>query len=95
MKYIKKFESEQELPEVGDYVLMGGDIPVMVLLEGLLRLVPGVVGREESVLKESFSGPFVDYPEYTAPVEWHGRTVPAIIRSGNHKAIEEWRKLGK
>lgn len=77
---------------IGDYVLMGGDLPAMVLMEGLLRLIPGVVGKEESVLEESFSGPFVDYPEYTAPVVWHDREVPEIVRSGNHGAIAAWRR---
>lgn len=76
---------------IGNYVLMGGDLPAMVLMEGLLRLIPGVVGKEESVLQDSFSGPFVDYPEYTTPVVWKGREVPEIVRSGNHKAIKEWR----
>lgn len=78
---------------IGDYVLMGGDMPAMVLLEGLLRLVPGVVGKQESVTHESFSGPFVDWPAYTQPVEWHGKVVPEVLRSGNHKAIEEWREM--
>lgn len=79
------------LVSVGDFVLMGGDLPAMVLLEGLLRYVPGIVGKAESVEKESFSGAFVDYPEYTDPVEWHGMTVPDVVRSGNHKALQEWR----
>jgi len=77
---------------IGDYVLMGGDLPAMVFMEGLLRLIPGVVGKEESVIEESFSGPFVDYPEYTAPVVWQGREVPEIVRSGNHGAIAAWRR---
>lgn len=77
---------------VGDYVLMGGDVPAMMLMEGLLRLVPGVVGKQESVQEESFSGPFVDYPEYTEPVEWRGMQVPDIVRSGNHGALRKWRK---
>lgn len=76
---------------VGDFVLMGGDIPAMMLLEGMLRLIPGVVGKQESVEQESFSGPFLDYPEYTEPVEWHDIRVPDIVRSGNHAAIEKWR----
>lgn len=76
----------------GDFVLMGGDIPAMMLLEGMLRLIPGVVGKEESVKEESFAGPFLDYPEYTEPVEWQDKKVPDIVRSGNHAAIEEWRK---
>ena len=80
------------LLSIGNYVLMGGDIPAMVLMEGMLRLIPGVVGKEESIVEESYTGPFLDYPEYTAPVVWKGREVPAIIRSGNHAAIEKWRK---
>lgn len=76
---------------VGDFVLMGGDLPAMVLLEGLLRYVPGIIGKPESVEHESFSGAFVDYPEYTEPVEWQGMTVPEVVRSGNHKELREWR----
>jgi tRNA (guanine37-N1)-methyltransferase len=76
---------------VGDLVLMGGDIPTMMLIESLLRLIPGVVGKSESVERDSFYGPFVDYPEYTAPVDWDGLKVPDIVRSGNHAAIEQWR----
>jgi tRNA (guanine37-N1)-methyltransferase len=77
---------------VGDFVLMGGDLPCMMLLEGLLRYVPGVVGRAESVEADSFSGAFVDYPEFTQPVNWHGHEVPEVVRSGNHQAIAQWRK---
>lgn len=81
-----------EIISIGDYVLMGGDLPAMVLIEGLLRLLPGVVGKQESVLEDSFSGPFVDHPEYTAPVEWKGHQVPEVIRSGDHARIATWRK---
>ena len=77
---------------IGDYVLMGGDLPAMVLIEGLLRLIPGVVGKQESVEEDSFSGAFVDHPEYTAPVEWKGHVVPEVIRSGNHAEIARWRR---
>jgi len=77
---------------VGDFVLLAGDLPAMMMLEGFVRLLPGVVGRQESVEKESFSGPFVDYPEFTAPVTWHGLEVPEVIRSGNHGAIQEWQQ---
>jgi tRNA (guanine37-N1)-methyltransferase len=80
-----------EIISVGDFVLMGGDVPAMVLLEGMLRLIPGVVGKQESVEQESFSGPFVDYPEYTAPVMWQGFEVPAVVRSGNHAQLRSWR----
>lgn len=80
-----------EIVSVGDFVLMGGDLPAMMLMEGMLRLIPGVVGKQESVEQDSFTGPFVDYPEYTQPVDWHGLQVPDVIRSGNHKEIERWR----
>ncbi len=80
-----------EVISVGDFVLMGGDVPAMMFIEGLLRYLPGVVGKQESVEDESFSGPFVDYPEYTEPVEWEGMKVPDIVRSGNHGAIDQWR----
>ena len=84
-------EYADAIVSVGDFVLMGGDVPAMMLLEGLLRFIPGVVGKQESVEKDSFSGPFVDYPEYTEPVEWHGKQVPDVIRSGNHAAMDAWR----
>lgn len=77
---------------VGDFVLMGGDIPAMMLLEGMMRLLPEVVGKEESVRRDSFTGPFVDFSSYAEPVEWKGHLVPEVIRSGNHAAIESWRR---
>ena len=77
---------------VGDFVLMGGDLPAMEFIEAFLRLIPGIVGKQESVEKESFSGPFLDYPEYTSPVIWKNMEVPEIIRSGNHRLIEKWRE---
>ena len=76
---------------MGDFVIMGGDVPAMLLIEGVLRLLPQVVGKEESVCRESFNGPFVDFPSYTEPVEWKGKRVPDVLRSGNHGAIEKWR----
>lgn len=76
---------------IGDYVLMGGDLPAQVFLEGLLRLLPGVVGKQESVEQDSFEGPFLDHPHYGLPVEWKEMSVPEILRSGNHAAIEQWR----
>lgn len=87
---------EEEYADVvvslGDYVIMAGDLPAMILLEGVMRLVPGVVGNKESIERESFSGPFVDYPEYTAPVVWKDREVPEIVRSGDHGRIAQWRQ---
>lgn len=76
---------------VGDYVLMGGDLPAMLFLEGILRFMPGVVGKESSVEQDSFSGPYVDYPSYTEPVSWQGKEVPAVVRSGDHGAVDAWR----
>ena len=81
-----------EVVSVGDFITMGGDIPAMLLIECLFRYMPGVVGKQESVENDSFSGAFVDHPEYTKPVEWNGMVVPEILRSGNHAKIVEWRK---
>ncbi len=76
---------------VGDCVLMGGDIPAMMFLEGVLRLIPGIVGKESSVEQDSFSGSYVDYPSYTEPVVWQDKEVPAVLRSGDHGAVDKWR----
>jgi len=81
-----------EILSIGDYVLMGGDVPAMVLLEGVLRYFPDVIGKDESVESDSFTGPLVDYPEYTEPLEWQHMSVPEIVRSGNHQKIAEWRE---
>jgi tRNA (guanine37-N1)-methyltransferase len=80
-----------EVISIGDYVLMGGDLPAMVFLEAILRFVPGVVGKSESVEKDSFTGPFVDFPNYTEPVDWKGMSVPDVLRSGNHQEVDKWR----
>ena len=86
---------EQEFADlmlsIGDYVLMGGDIPAQVFIEGLVRLLPGVVGKQESIEHESFSGPFLDFPQYGLPVEWKEKNVPEVVLSGNHGKIEQWR----
>jgi len=76
---------------VGDFVMMGGDLAAMMLIESVARYFPGVIGKEASVEDESFTGPFVEYPHYTEPVEWKGMVVPEILRSGHHAAIEKWR----
>ena len=81
-----------EVISVGDFITMGGDIPAMLLIECLFRFMPGIVGKKESVDLDSFSGAFVDHPEYTKPVEWKGLVVPEVLRSGNHEAIIKWRK---
>lgn len=77
---------------IGDYVIMGGDLPAQIFLEGLLRLVPGVVGKQESVDQDSFQTPFFDHPGYGLPVTWEGKTIPEVLRSGNHAEIDRWRK---
>jgi tRNA (guanine37-N1)-methyltransferase len=81
-----------EIISVGDFVLMGGDIPAMMFLEGFMRFIPGVIGKPESVQHDSFTGPFVDYPEYTEPVVWNNMAVPDVVRSGNHNALKQWRQ---
>lgn len=88
---VEKYYAD-EVVSVGDFVTMGGDVPAMLLMECLFRFMPGVVGKQESVDLDSFSGAFVDHPEYTKPVEWKGMTVPEVLRSGNHGAITQWRK---
>lgn len=77
---------------VGDYVLMGGDVPAQLFLEGLLRLMPQVVGNNASVEEESFETPFFDHPQFGLPLEWKGKKIPDLITSGNHAVINEWRK---
>jgi tRNA (guanine37-N1)-methyltransferase len=83
---------------IGDYVLSGGELPAMVLIDAVVRLVPGVLGHEESAHRDSFAagsaggGRLLEGPQYTRPVEWDGRAVPQILLSGDHAAIEQWRK---
>ncbi len=77
---------------IGDYVLSGGELPALVLLEAVTRLVPGVVGREESLERESFEGRLLDHPHYTRPREFRGMSVPDVLLSGDHARIEEWRR---
>lgn len=76
---------------IGDYVLMGGDIPAQVFIESVLRLIPGIIGNQESVEHDSFSGPFLDHPLYGLPIEWKNKKVPEVLTSGNHGAIKDWR----
>jgi len=76
---------------IGDYVLMGGEIPAMVLMEAVVRLVPDVLGSSESLAEESFSRKLLEYPHYTRPADYQGWEVPEILLSGNHEHIREWR----
>jgi tRNA (guanine37-N1)-methyltransferase len=78
---------------IGDYILSGGEIPALVVLEAVARLVPGVVGKEESLEQESFEEPgLLDHPHYTRPREFRGMEVPEVLVSGNHAEIERWRR---
>lgn len=77
---------------IGDYVLSGGEFAALVTLEAVSRLVPGVVGNEESLADESFSGGLLEYPQYTRPAEYQGWKVPEVILSGDHGAIRKWRR---
>jgi tRNA (guanine37-N1)-methyltransferase len=77
---------------IGDYVLSGGEIPAMVLVDGVTRLLPGAISDPESVKEDSFSRGLLDYPHYTRPVEFRNLKVPEILLSGNHGAIRRWRK---
>ena len=77
---------------IGDYVLSGGEIPALVVLEAVTRLVPGVVGKEESLKRESFEDGALDHPHYTRPSEFRGMAVPDVLLSGNHAEVERWRR---
>jgi tRNA (guanine37-N1)-methyltransferase len=78
---------------IGDYVLSGGEVPAMVLIEGLIRLLPGVLGNPDSIETESFQGgALLEGPHYTRPPVYRGLSVPEVLRSGDHGAIEDWRR---
>jgi tRNA (guanine37-N1)-methyltransferase len=77
---------------VGDYVLTGGELPALVILDAVARLVPGVVGDEESVARDTFARGLLDYPQYTRPAAFRGMDVPPVLLSGHHAEIERWRR---
>ena len=82
-----------EVISIGDYVLTGGEIPAMAMVDSIIRLVPGVLGKDESSLDESHKEPgYLEYPQYTRPENYHGWEVPKVLLGGNHKEIEKWRK---
>ena len=79
---------------VGDYVLTGGELPAMTIIDSIVRLIPGVLGGEQSAAIESFSdGETLEYPQYTRPEEWQGLRVPEVLLSGHHGRIAKWREL--
>ena len=83
-------EVDEEL-SIGDYVVAGGELPAMVLIEALVRYLPGVLGNEESAKTDSFSAGLLDWPHYTRPEEFEGNKVPQTLLGGNHNEIRRWR----
>lgn len=77
---------------IGDYVLTGGELPTMVMIDAISRLVPGVLNNDESAEFESFHENLLEYPQYSRPEEWHGKRVPDVLLSGNHAKVESWRR---
>ena len=77
---------------IGDYVLTNGALPAMVIIDAVTRLLPGVLGDDESSADESFSDRLLEYPQYTRPAEFRGMSVPEVLLSGDHAAIEQWRR---
>jgi tRNA (guanine37-N1)-methyltransferase len=88
---VRDLVATEEL-SIGDYVLSGGELAALVVVDAVARLVPGVVGDEQSVEQDSFSRGLLDYPHYTRPAEYGGRTVPDVLLSGHHADVRRWRK---
>ena len=81
-----------EQVSMGDIILSGGEMGALMLLDACIRLLPGVMGAASSGVEESFENGFLEYPQYTRPAEWEGRTIPEVLRSGDHAKIAAWRK---
>ena len=77
---------------IGDYILSGGEPAALVLLDAVIRLLPGVMGNDQSGLSESFEDGLLEYPHYTRPQIWEDRAIPEVLLSGNHKKIDAWRR---
>ena len=77
---------------IGDYVLTGGELAAMVIIDGVSRLLPGVLGSDQSAEEDSFTNALLEYPQYTRPFDFKGRCVPEVLLSGNHEAISQWRR---
>lgn len=88
---IKQSLVDEEI-SIGDYILSGGELPAMVLVDTIVRLIPGVLGNKNSLNCESFEGNLLEYPQYTRPADFKGMKVPAVLLSGDHRKIEVWRK---
>lgn len=90
-------ERIREIPEIieisiGDFVLTGGELPALCIIDAVTRLLPGVLGKDESIIEESFMDGLLEYPHYTRPYEFREKKAPDVLLSGNHKEIEKWRK---
>jgi tRNA (guanine37-N1)-methyltransferase len=88
---VREFLVTDEI-SIGDYILTGGELGAMVVIDAVTRLLPGVLGKEESHLQDSFSTGLLEHPHYTRPADFRGMKVPEVLMSGNHKYIDEWRK---
>jgi tRNA (guanine37-N1)-methyltransferase len=87
-----KDKAEVRLISLGDYVLNGGEVAALAMIEAIARLIPGVIGNAESLTEESHSDGLLEYPSYTKPASWRGLDVPEVLRGGNHAEIAKWRK---
>jgi tRNA (guanine37-N1)-methyltransferase len=88
---VRQYLADEEI-SIGDYVLTGGELAAMVLVDAITRLIPGVLGDKNSLIFESFKDNLLEYPQYTRPSNFRGMKVPAVLLSGDHKKIEAWRK---
>lgn len=88
---VREFLADDEI-SIGDYVLTGGELPALVIIDAVARLIPGVLGDFRSAEEESFSNGLLDYPHYTRPEDYRGKSVPDVLLSGNHKEIRKWRR---
>lgn len=93
-RVVEHYRASHQVREVslGDYVLNGGEVAVVAIVEATARLIPGVVGNPESLVEESHQGGLLEYPSYTKPRTWRGLDVPEVLLSGNHAAIQKWRE---
>jgi len=81
-----------DIISIGDYVLSGGELPLLVIMESITRILPGILEKEDAATKESFEEGYLEYPQYTRPEEYDNKKVPEILLSGNHAEIEKWKK---
>lgn len=91
---IRRHFVDEEI-SIGDYVLTGGELPAMVMIDAVTRLIPGVLGEEDSARTDSFTSQLLDHPHYTRPIEFLNKKVPDVLISGNHQKIAEWRQKEK